>query len=135
MAGGSIVLVPLACTFNYIYPTLYPRSAFSRASCILLSLWVPLLWPVVFAIGIPPFMPPALAPVLNQVNFLLFTIPVYHGISPSPLLVHVPTGAPSFTPSFPLDTPKGRVSTSFRHSGSTLAEPKIFFPYLFFPPS
>ena len=92
-----------------------------------------LLWPAVLPFGIPSFMPPSLTPFLNQVNFLLFTIPVNYGISPSPLLLHLPTGAPSSTPSFPLDTSKGCVSTSFCHSGSTLAESKVFFPYLFSP--
>ena len=135
MAEGSIVPVPMACTFNYIYLTSHPSSAFSRPSFILLSSWVPLLWPVVFAIAILSFMPPALAPFLNQVNFLLFTIPVYYSISLSPLFVHLHPGAPSSAPSFPLDTSKARVSTRFRHSGSAFAEPKIFFPYLFSPSS
>ena len=135
MAGGSIVPVLMACTFNYIYSMPHSSSVFSRPSFTLLSSWVLLLWPAVLAIGIPSFMPPALAPFLNQVNFLLFAIPVNYGISPWTLLVHLPLGAPFSTPSFPLDIPKGHVSTGFRHSGSTLPEPKIFFPYLFSPSS
>lgn len=76
-------------------------------------------------------LPPFLAPLFNEVDFLLSPVFSCYLLLPSPFLIHLFPGAPPSTPSLPLDAPEYCMGPRLYCPSSTAAVLEVLFPNLF----